>query len=99
MPAMQRVYEEYRDQGFTILAVNAAQQDSQAAAAQFAAEHGLTFPILYDLDGSVARSYQLSALPTSFFILPDGTIQEVVIGGPMAEALLRARVEQLLEKR
>ena len=99
MPAMQRVYEEYRDQGFIILAVNAAQQDSQAAAAQFAAEHGLTFPILYDLDGSVARSYRLSALPTSFFILPDGTIQEVVIGGPMAEALLRARVEQLLEKR
>ena len=99
MPAMQRVYEEYRDQGFTILAVNAAHQDSQAAARQFAAEHGLTFPILYDLDGSVARSYQLSALPTSFFILPDGAINEVIIGGPMAEALLRARVEQLLEKR
>lgn len=99
MPAMQRVYEAYREQGFTILAVNATHQDSQAAAAQFAAEKGLTFPILYDLDGSVSRSYQLSALPSSFFILPDGTINEVIIGGPMAEALLRVRVEQLLEAR
>ena len=99
MPAMQRVFEEYKDQGFTILAVNATQQDSQAAAIQFAAEKGLTFPILFDLDGSVARSYQMTALPSSFFILPDGTINEVIIGGPMAEALLRVRVEQLLEKR
>jgi len=99
MPAMQRVFEEYKDQGFTILAVNATQQDSQAAAIQFAAEKGLTFPILFDLDGSVARSYQMTALPSSFFILPDGTINEVIIGGPMAEALLQVRVEQLLEKR
>lgn len=99
MPAMQRVYAEYQDQGFTILAVNATQQDSQAAALQFAAEKGLTFPILFDLDGSVARSYQMSALPSSFFILPDGTINEVIVGGPMAEALLRVRVEQLLEAR
>lgn len=96
---MQRVYEEYKDQGFTILAVNATQQDSQAAALQFAIEKGLTFPILFDLDGSVARNYQMSALPSSFFILPDGTINEVIIGGPMAEALLRVRVEQLLEAR
>lgn len=99
MPAMQRVYEAYREQGFTILAVNATHQDSQAAAAQFAAEKGLTFPILYDLDGSVSQSYQMTALPSSFFILPDGTINEVIIGGPMAEALLRVRVEQLLEAR
>jgi len=99
MPAMQRVYEEYKDQGFTILAVNATNQDSQSAAQQFAAEKGLTFPILYDVDDSVSRSYNVTALPTSFFIAPDGTIREVIIGGPMAEALLRVRVEQLFEER
>lgn len=99
MPAMQRVYEEYQAQGFTILAVNATNQDSQTAAQQFAVEKGLTFPILYDLDGSVSRIYNVTALPTSFFIAPDGTIREVIIGGPMAEALLRVRVEQLFEER
>jgi len=96
MPAMQTVYEDYASQGFTILAVNATNQDSQAKAAEFVSEHQLTFPILLDIDGQVSRLYQVSALPSSFFILPDGTIQEVVIGGPMAEALLRTRIENLL---
>jgi len=96
MPDMQTVYEEYASQGFTILAVNATDQDSRSNAAEFAAEYNLTFPILLDLDGQVGRLYQVSALPSSFFILPDGTIQEVVIGGPMAEALLRTRIENLL---
>lgn len=93
---MQTVYEDYASQGFTILAVNATNQDSQAKAAEFVSEHQLTFPILLDIDGQVSRLYQVSALPSSFFILPDGTIQEVVIGGPMAEALLRTRIENLL---
>jgi peroxiredoxin len=96
MPAMQTIYQEYADQGFTILAVNATSQDSQSQAAAFVAEHNLTFPILLDLDGQVGRLYQVSAMPSSFFVLPDGSIQEVVIGGPMAEALLRTRVENLL---
>lgn len=97
MPAMQRVYEEYQDQGFLILAVNATNQDSETAAVAFAEEHGLTFPLLLDFDGQVSGDYQLRALPSSFFIDRAGVIQEVVIGGPMAEALLITRVETILE--
>ncbi len=41
----------------------------------------------------MGRLYHVDALPSTFFIRPDGTIEEVVIGGPMAEALLRTRVE------
>ena len=44
----------------------------------------------------MGRLYHVDALPSTFFIRPDGTIEEVVIGGPMAEALLRTRVESLL---
>ncbi|TAK11539.1 MAG: redoxin domain-containing protein [Anaerolineae bacterium] len=96
MPAMQRVYEDYRDLGLVILAVNATDQDSAAAAVAFANDLGLTFPILLDLDGAVGRQYALRALPSSYFIDANGVIQEVVIGGPMAEALLRTRIENLL---
>ena len=98
MPEMQTIYQEYADRGFTILAVNATNQDSINNAADFVTDHGLTFPILLDLDGKVGDLYQLSALPSSYFIRPDGSIQEVVIGGPMAEALLRTRVENLLSE-
>lgn len=98
MPALQTVYDEYTSQGLSLLAVNATSQDSIAAAAGFIDELGLDFPVLLDTDGEVGRLYQVSALPSTFFIYPDGTIAEVVIGGPMAEALLRTRVERLLEE-
>lgn len=97
MPAMQKVYEAYHDQGFEILAVNATNQDQLAAVQSFVDSHGLTFPVLLDVDGQVGGAYQVHSLPTSFFVRPDGTIEEVVIGGPMAEAMLRTRIEKLLE--
>ena len=57
----------------------------------------LAFSILLDETGDTARDYQMRSLPTSFFIDPEGIINEVVIGGPMAEALLRTRVEDILQ--
>jgi len=96
MPALQRVYEEYSSAGMTILAVNATNQDDLNAADQFVQENGLSFPVLLDTDGRVSRSYELRSLPTTFFVDPDGIIQEVVVGGPMAEALLHVRVQRLL---
>jgi cytochrome c biogenesis protein CcmG, thiol:disulfide interchange protein DsbE len=98
MPAMQQVYEEYGEQGFEILAVNSTVQDTFANLDPFVAEYGLTFPILLDRQGDVTRLYRVMSLPTSFFIGKDGVIREVVIGGPMDEALLRARVENLLKE-
>lgn len=94
---MQRVYEQYQDEGLVILAVNSTSQDSQEAARSFADEHRLTFPILFDLDGAVTEIYQVHSLPTTFFVDKQGTIREVVAGGPMAEALLITRVQNLLE--
>ncbi len=98
MPAMQRVWEEYQEQGVVVLAVNSTGQDTPADAQAFVSENGLTFPIPLDTGGEVTRLYRVSSLPTSFFIGADGVIREVVIGGPMAEALLRSRVEQLLKE-
>lgn len=97
MPAMQEVYEQYQAQGFIILAVNSTIQDDPEQAAAFFQELGLTFPLLMDRDGAATRKYQVRSLPTSFFIDPEGIIQEVVIGGPMAEALLISRVERLFQ--
>jgi cytochrome c biogenesis protein CcmG/thiol:disulfide interchange protein DsbE len=96
MPAMQKVYQDYKNEGFAILAVNAAFQEQPGAATAFLTKNTLDFPILIDADGEVSRQYQIHAFPTSYFIDPDGIIQEIVIGGPMSEALLRTRVENLL---
>ncbi len=96
MQSIEKMYQEYKDQGFTVLAVNMTRQDDPSAVIPFANKLGLTFPILLDETGEVQHAYQLQSLPSSFFIRRDGTISEVVIGGPMSEALLRTRIEKIL---
>ncbi len=97
MPAMQKLYEEYKNQGLIILAVNMTYQDTSSDIAPFINKYGLTFPILLDETGEIARLYQLNSLPSSYFINRAGIISEVVIGGPMSEALLRTRIEKILQ--
>ncbi len=97
MPAMETVYNEYKDQGFMILAVNSTYQDTPADIVPFAEGYDLTFPILLDETGKVTIDYQVRSLPSSFFINRQGIITEVVIGGPMSEALLRTRIEEALK--
>jgi cytochrome c biogenesis protein CcmG, thiol:disulfide interchange protein DsbE len=95
MPAIERVFQEYKVKGLNILAINATSQDQISQALSFVRENNLTFPILFDEQGDVNRQYNVQALPTTFFIDANGIIKEVVIGGPMSEASLRIRVEQL----
>jgi len=97
MRSIEKVYNEYKDQGFVVLAVNMTYQDDTQKIIPFVTERGLTFPILLDETGDMANDYQMRSLPSSFFIGRDGIINEVVIGGPMAEALLRTRVEGILK--
>lgn len=95
---MERVYRQYQSQGFLILAVNSANQDSRTNALAFSDQLELSFPILFDDSGETYQKYQVHALPTSFFVNADGIIQDVIVGGPMAEALLEIRVAQLFKE-
>jgi len=80
-----------------VLGVNMTYQDAPVEIIPFVNEQKLTFPILLDETGDMASAYQLKSLPSSFFIDRAGFIDEVVIGGPMSEALLRTRVEKILK--
>jgi len=97
MQSIEKIYNEYKEQGFVVLAVDMTYQDDPSRVMPFVTEQGLTYPILLDEIGDVGSTYQMRSLPTSFFINREGVITEVVIGGPMAEALLRTRVEKILK--
>jgi peroxiredoxin len=97
MPAINKIYNEYKDEGFVVLAIDMTYQDDPTAIQPFVEKYGLSFPILLDESGTVGKAYQLKSLPSSYFINRDGIINEVVIGGPMAEALLRTRIEDILK--
>ena len=98
MPAIERTYQAYKDKGFVVLAIDSTVQDTAANAQAFVNENKLSFPILMDETGEITRLYHVQSLPTSFFIGSDGIIREVVVGGPMAQALLSSRVEKLLKE-
>jgi peroxiredoxin len=97
MPAIEAMYKEYKAEGFIVLAVDQTFQDNPFDIAPFVEQYGLTFPILLDETGETARAYQVRSLPSSYFINRLGVITEVVIGGPMSEALLRTRIEEALK--
>jgi cytochrome c biogenesis protein CcdA/peroxiredoxin len=72
MPEFQAAYEEFRDQGFVILAVN--REEGPGAIAQFADENGLGFPLLLDESGDIQFQYDIRGYPTSFLLDEDGVI-------------------------
>ena len=78
MPAMEKLYREFRDQGFTIIAMNL--NEPVAAVRAFVKELDLTFPIGID-PGMVNFSvYGGRALPTSYLIGREGNILGIIIG-------------------
>jgi peroxiredoxin len=95
MPTIQAAYEQYHEQGFTVLAVNL--QEDPSAVATFMRDHQLTFPVLLDEDGQVSRTYQAAALPSSFFVDRRGVIR-AVYHGPMPRSIVAGTVEQLLQE-
>lgn len=99
MPAIQSVHQVNQAQGLVILGVNATDQDSIEQVQEFSKDLQLTFPILYDSSGVIQSLYNVTALPSTFFIDRSGIIQEVIIGGPIAEALLEINAKQILEEK
>lgn len=75
---MERLYQEMRGDGFTILAVNFAETPEQVA--PFVKEHRLTFPILLDQESRVSRLYRAFSLPTTYVVDRHGTVVGRAIG-------------------
>jgi cytochrome c biogenesis protein CcmG/thiol:disulfide interchange protein DsbE len=91
MPDIEAAYQTHRD-NFVVLAIN--QSESVDAAKRFADEFHLTFPILLDTTGSVGQQFQVQALPTSFFIDPNGIIRAANLG-QMNRAYIEAQIAAL----
>ncbi len=80
-PALQAAYERVRADGGEIIGVNLRRQESgDAVVRAFAKQYGVTYPIALDVDGNVAEQFQISPIPTSYFIDGTGTIRFVRVG-------------------
>ena len=84
MPAMQTVYDELREKGFVVLAVNELEDEGKVREHIVAYKH--TFPVLLDHENKVANLYGVFGLPVSVFIDQNGVVREYIKGGLLTEA-------------
>lgn len=71
MPAMERLYQQYRDRGLVVLAIS-ADAEGAPVVAPFVKRHKLTFPIGLDPKMNVSSLYGVWALPSTFIIDKQG---------------------------
>ena len=96
MPSIQQYYQRYQQQGLVVLGINATDRDAPLNIVPFVQQYHLSFPILLDETGEVSRKYQVQSLPSTYFINRDGTVAEVVIGGPVSGAILQTYIEEIV---
>jgi peroxiredoxin len=78
MPAMERLYRQHKDTGFTLVAVSVDADPRKVT--PFVAEHKLTFPVGLDPRMELANAYGVRALPSSFIVSRDGNLAALAIG-------------------
>jgi peroxiredoxin len=94
MRYLQKVYDERRDEGLLVLAVNIGQ--SPTSIQSFMEDNNLHIPVLFDVNAAIARQYQVQFLPTSFFIDTDCIIREKVIGSFPSEAAIEKKLSSIM---
>lgn len=94
-PFLQGLYEQYQQQGLVVIAINLDEDKNNALA--FLEKVPVTYPVLYDSSAKSAFSYQVKAMPSSYFIDKKGNIRAVHLGYKPAdnEKIIKA-IEHLL---
>lgn len=73
------------DDDLVVLAVNV--QEEMAAIEPFAADFGMSMPVVRDVEGNVRNAYGVNGMPTSIFIDRDGNVSSIWAGLLNAEKL------------
>jgi thiol-disulfide isomerase/thioredoxin len=94
MPGFQRVYEDYKDQGFTVLGISRDEAGPDLVRA-FLRQKGITYPVAMAWQASLNGFGEVGGLPTSYLIGRDGKVKHRV-EGVFAEPALRMAVRLLL---
>jgi peroxiredoxin len=97
-PALQTIYEKYKDKGFVIVSVS-IDRTSTDTVKKYVEEHDITFPNLHDQTSEVALEYGVRGVPMTIFIKSDGKAVGYVIGPrPWDSKEVQGLVEQLLSE-
>ena len=90
-PVLREVAEKYKDQGLEVVAVS-VQETTADDVREYRDRYDLDFTVGFDGSGHVFHQYRVYALPTQFFVDPDGAIRSVA-QGPLSLEGASQRVE------
>ena len=94
MPAMQELYEQYRERGLVILAVD--MEEDLRPVRRWIDQGGYTFTFLLDSEGEQVKRYNIIASPTSYFVGRDGVIRDLKLGA-LSRGEMQTKIEKLLD--
>jgi peroxiredoxin len=95
MPVLQAYYEAHRQQGFTLVAIEAGEAVTEVA--EFAINYGLTFPVWPDPEQKALAAFKQLTLPSSYVIDRSGIVRLAWVG-PIDQASLEQHVTPLIEE-
>lgn len=79
MPEIEKLYQETKDSNLVIVAVEIGEPLDTVK--PFIDKNKYNFKVLLDPDQSVATKYNITSIPTSYFIDVDGNIVSKIVGG------------------
>lgn len=85
MPDLEKLYNETKSSDLVILAVNIG--EDKGTVKSFIEKNGYNFKILLDTDQEVSQKFNISSMPTSFFIDKEGFIRATHIGAMNLEQM------------
>lgn len=78
MPDIEKLYDETKNSDLVILAINIG--EDRDTVQSFLKSNNYNFNVLLDISQSTAGKYNISGIPTSYFINKDGTVSAKKIG-------------------
>jgi thiol-disulfide isomerase/thioredoxin len=93
-PIVDQVSRRWRDRGVVVVGVDEDTPD-QGDPAEYAAKHGLTYPMLHDTEGDAERAFQVDTLPTLIVLSPAGTVT-AIRSGITGDAELERLIQQAM---
>lgn len=95
IPALTRLYEKYRDQGFLVLGIST---EDMGTLKEFQGTQQIPYPILLGTK-EVVQAYEVTAIPKMFFFDKKGTVRKTQTGySPELEAQFDQLVDSLLNE-
>ncbi|HUJ00491.1 MAG TPA: TlpA disulfide reductase family protein [Usitatibacter sp.] len=95
MPQLDQLYRRYQARGFRVVGVN--KDVATADALRFLTRVDVSFPLVADGDDSVAKAFDVQAMPSGYLVDRNGVVRYVHRGFSADTAVeLRTEIESLL---